>query len=369
MGKRYAIIGSGMMGQEHIRNLHLIEGAEVVAVADPDEGMRSSAAAVAGPACRSYADHRALLSDEALDSVVVAAPNHLHAPIMADLLVTELAILCEKPLGLDPGECVRMAELARTRKAPVWVAMEYRYMPPIARLIAAEREGAAGRARMLTIREHRFPFLEKPGAWNRFSATSGGTLVEKCCHFFDLMRLILRAEPTRVFASGAHDVNFLDVSIGGQIPDMLDNAFVLVDFDSGARAMLDLCMFAEGAFWQEEVSLTGDQARLDARVPGPARFQPGAVERPSEFVISPRSTKDPIREVIETDPKILRAGDHHGATFYQHQRFFDMLSTGAAPDVTLDDGLIAVAVGAAAEESARTGLPVSLVRDRAQERV
>ena len=49
---------------------------------------------------------------------------------------------------------------------------------------------------------HRFPFLEKVGDWNRFSKNSGGTLVEKCCHFFDLMRLLTQSEPVQVYASG-----------------------------------------------------------------------------------------------------------------------------------------------------------------------
>jgi predicted dehydrogenase len=48
---------------------------------------------------------------------------------------------------------------------------------------------------MLTIREHRFPFLSKVGDWNRFNRNTGGTFVEKCCHFFDLMRLILKLGP------------------------------------------------------------------------------------------------------------------------------------------------------------------------------
>ena len=44
MPTRYAIIGSGMMGQEHIRNIALLPDAEVTAIADPDEGMRHAAA-------------------------------------------------------------------------------------------------------------------------------------------------------------------------------------------------------------------------------------------------------------------------------------------------------------------------------------
>ena len=47
---------------------------------------------------------------------------------------------------------------------------------------------------MLSIREHRLPFLQKVDDWNRFNKNTGGTLVEKCCHFFDLMRRIIGSE-------------------------------------------------------------------------------------------------------------------------------------------------------------------------------
>ena len=51
---RYGIIGSGMMGQEHIRNVQLLENTCISAVADPDEGMRVSASELAGPETRAY---------------------------------------------------------------------------------------------------------------------------------------------------------------------------------------------------------------------------------------------------------------------------------------------------------------------------
>ncbi len=68
-------------------------------------------------------------------------------------------------------------------------------MPPVAELIREVREGTVGDLKMFAIREHRFPFLPKVGDWNRFSERTGGTLVEKCCHFFDLMRLVAADEP------------------------------------------------------------------------------------------------------------------------------------------------------------------------------
>ncbi|MEM1044590.1 MAG: Gfo/Idh/MocA family oxidoreductase [Pseudomonadota bacterium] len=357
---RYGIIGSGMMGQEHIRNIALLEDARVVAVADPHDGMRDAARALAGPDCAGFEDPAPLLDGNLCDALVIATPNDTHFDLLRSALSTDLPILIEKPLCTTLDECRTIEALGASRRAPVWVAMEYRYMPPVARLINAVRAGTAGRVRMLSIREHRFPFLAKVGDWNRFADRTGGTLVEKCCHFFDLMRLILGARPVRVFASGGMDVNFLDETYEGRRPDILDNAYVVVDFDGGARAMLDLCMFAEGSYWQEEISVTGDRARIDARVPGPARFSADGAERHSEIVVSPRDTKRPVHDVVAVDETILSAGDHHGSTFYQHQRFQRMVAEGGDPEVTLTDGMIAVAVGAAAEQSARSGQPVML---------
>ncbi len=359
MTTRYGLIGAGMMGQEHIRNVALLEDAAVTAVADPDEGMRAAAAALAG--ARAHADYRDLLGAGDCDAFILAAPNDLHLPLMRDLLEAGKPILCEKPLATSAADCAALMRHAEGR-APVWVAMEYRYMPPVARLIEALRKGRAGVPRMVAIREHRFPFLPKVGDWNRFNARTGGTLIEKCCHFFDLMRLLLGRDPVRVYASGGADVNHRDERYEAGVPDILDNAFVCVDFEGGTRAMLDLCMFAEGAEWQEQVSVAGDIARLEARVPGPARFSPDGQERHSEFVIETRAEKRPCREIVEVDERILRAGDHHGSTFYQHERFLAMVREGGMPEVGLADGYWSVLVGEAAEQSVRSGEPVDLRR-------
>ena len=62
--------------------------------------------------------------------------------------------------------------------SPIWVAMEYRYMPPISRLVDEVHSGKTlGNIISLSIREHRYPFLKKVGDWNRFNKNTGGTLV------------------------------------------------------------------------------------------------------------------------------------------------------------------------------------------------
>lgn len=358
---RYGLIGAGMMGQEHLRNIALLPGVEVTALADPDEGMRQASLATQGGTARVFADWREMVAADLCDAYVIVSPNDAHHATLLDLLPGNKPILCEKPMCTTVADCREVVAAARGRAAPLWIAMEYRYMPPVQRLMAELRAGRAGTPAMMSIREHRFPFLPKVGDWNRFSARTGGTLVEKCCHFWDLMRLVLQSDPVRVYASGAMDANHLDERYDGRRPDIIDNAFVTVDFANGARGMLDLCMFAEGSYWQEVISVTGPRARIEAKVPGPARFDPEGRERASQLVIADRASKVETAEEVHVDAAILGAGDHHGSTFFQHQRFLELVRTGqGAPEVSALDGLWSVMVGAAAEQSARSGQAVTL---------
>ena len=73
MGKlRYGILGTGMMGQEHIVNLALIEDCEVAALFDSDAGMRAAASDLAsGAHVANSLDE--LLAIESLDALVIVA--------------------------------------------------------------------------------------------------------------------------------------------------------------------------------------------------------------------------------------------------------------------------------------------------------
>lgn len=51
-----------------------------------------------------------------------------------------------------------------------------------------------------------------------------------------------------------------------QIPDILDNAYVIVEFDNGSRGMLDLCMFAEGSKNEQEISVVGDIGKVKKKL-------------------------------------------------------------------------------------------------------
>ena len=264
---KIGLIGTGMMGQEHIQNFNLLDGAQVTALADTDADMLAKSADMCDGTPRCTDDFDSLLADDGLDALVIATPNFHHIDVLRPALEAGKPILCEKPLCTTLDDTMEVVRQAARRNLTFQVGMEYRFKPALADMIARVDRGDVGQVHMLSIREHRFPFLPKVADWNRFNINTGGTLVEKCCHFFDLMRRIIGSEPVGVIASGGQSVNHLDERYDGHRPDIWDNAYVVFDFENGARAMLDLCMFAEGSRHSEELAAMGDKAKIECLLP------------------------------------------------------------------------------------------------------
>jgi len=120
-----------------------------------------------------------------------------------------------------------------------------------------------------------------------------------------------------VYASAGAGVSHPDESYDGRTPDIPDNAFVLADFASGARAALDLCMFGEGARWQNLISVADDCGRIDARMPAPGRFAASGRERASRQEIMCRKSRRRIREIcrsrLRRRPPVIAAGPPSGS--------------------------------------------------------
>ena len=364
---RYGIIGCGSMGREHIENLQAMGGTEVTALADTDAGSREAAlAACRGTRPQVFESHHELLQSGLCDAVVIATPNFTHVDMLRDALaVPALHILVEKPLVTRIADGVELIARAQGRSGIVWVAQEYRYMPPVAEMIRIAHEGGVGRMHQVAIREHREPFYPKVGDWNRFSANTGGTLVEKCCHYFNLMDFILREQPLRVFASGGQRVNHLDERYDGpdgpRTPDILDSAYVIVEYASGARAMLDLCMFAEGSTDNEHVVIVGDEGKLESLLPSLTLRHSRREDwgrRHAWGQASGTGKGVNVRRVWDTNIKY--AGAHFGASYIEHQRFAAAIRDGRPPEIPLAEGLRAVATGLAAHKSIDEGRVVAM---------
>ena len=347
---RVGLIGTGMMGCEHLRNLMGLDSVAITAVSDPNEEPLRWATKTLGDRANSvtqFTSHEDLLASGLVDAVLVASPNYTHKSILDDILSTDIPVLVEKPMCTTVEDCISVVRAQESRSAITWVGLEYRYMAPIAGLLQELRSGIIGNMKMMSIREHRFPFLVKVDNWNRFSRNTGGTLVEKCCHFFDLMNLAVGSRPVRVMASGGQDVNHLDEVYNGERSDILDNAYVIVEYANGVRTMLDLSMFAEGGQHEQEITVVGDKGKLEAFVPGNGKIFVGD------------RTSRAVQEIdVPTDPDIAHMGFHFGASFIECKRFVDAVLNNTPPEVTVADGLWSVVIGAAAHKSIDESRPV-----------
>ena len=376
---KFAIVGTGAIGLEHIRNIQILDGSQVTAVADPVEKSQEWAKQILNKNNNNnnnvqyVNDYKELFTMDNVDTLIICTPNYHHINVLRDAIVhSNKNILCEKPLCTTIEDCIEVRNLVKKyftlgSQRMFWVGMEYRYIKSIDRLINEVDKGTVGDLHMVSIREHRFPFLKKVGTWNRLKKNTGDTLVEKCCHFFDLMNRIAGAEyfPQRVIASGGQSVNHLTEVYNGEKADILDNAYVIVEFDNrGPRMLLELCMFAEASKNQEEISIVGNKGKLEAFAPAhqmkskrdedevQPNFRVGLRQLPWRDRVAPPPPST-VEEFYEgADAKILSAGYHEGATYFELLDFVTKsLKRDGIPTVDVDDGLLAVTLGVAAHIS------------------
>jgi len=357
---RYGIIGAGSMGCEHIENIKVMGGAVVSAISDPHKPSQEAALAMA-PGAKVFSDHRALLDSGLIDAVVIATPNDTHAAILKDALATDLAVFVEKPLATTVEDLKSILSWDDARSAMTWMGLEYRFMPPVAEAIARAQEGEVGRIHQVSIREHREPFYPKVDNWNRFTDRTGGTLVEKCCHYFNLMDLVIGEQPIRVFASGGQSVNHLDEQYQGRQANMLDNAYVILEYANGSRGMLDLCMFGEGSFDKEILTIVGDEGKVEAFLPSQIirASRREAVGNLSGWARGASRARGNEQKIVHNyDVKYM--GHHYGASYIEHAKFRDAILNSTGPDVTLKDGVTSVVTGLAAHKSINEGRVVEI---------
>lgn len=360
---RFGVVGCGCIGKEHIRNL-LAAPEDVVELAlcvDTDE---TSLAAVREMVPPSVELRSSVKEIREVDAVIVAVPNHLHAEVCEEILRTEpVHVLCEKPLATSVEDCCRIARLVTEDKVFA-VGLEYRHIPTMRTLM--DRLPLIGEVRMLSIREHRFPFLRKVNDWNRSNAKSGGTLVEKGCHFFDFMALCCRGRPLSVYARGSQLVNHLETA------DVLDHAVVVVEFE-GCVCTLDLCMFAEASQHQLEVTAVGERGKLEAFAPAHGvrtddhkpNFRTGIRcpldwEGQREAPPESHTRGAVVEEKIPIDEALMAAGDHAGSTYYELLEFAEACRGKPHRLASAEDATLSVALGLAAHQSILTKAPVRI---------
>jgi myo-inositol 2-dehydrogenase/D-chiro-inositol 1-dehydrogenase len=357
---RFNMIGVGLNGQEHMRVTFLEGRATIHGVYDPNPGSVATAKHIHNQFDPNgelvvYDSLEAACHDPAVDGLIICTPNHTHLAIVKEAVKSGKHILLEKPMATSILDAHEIMQIAEAYTAVFQIGLQYRYKSIY---VEAIQEGlvrqSLGDIKTISLVEHRIPFLDKVNQWNKFSEYSGGTLVEKCCHYFDLMNLFAQSKPTTVYATGSMAVNFTDFEYADEKSDIIDNAFVNVIYENGVRANFNLCMFAPQIY--EEMVLCGDQGRL--KVTENQDFLSTA--RPKTSMEIMRGIHHPSRMTTPVYPSFIEDSGHHGSTFYEHVNFIDNLEGKDTKTASAAEGFWSIVVGVAAEESVKTGLPVDI---------
>lgn len=351
---KFNVIGTGIVGQEHIDVTYLEGRASIHGVYDSNPRSIDVAQEIQSRWSTQnliiYDSLEDACNDPEVDALIICTPNYTHLDVVKVAAQSGKHILLEKPIATTVADAYEITRIANEYSAVFQVGLQYRYKSIYVEAIheAIDRQ-AVGDIKLISMQEHRIPFLDKVNQWNKFAKYSGDTLVEKCCHYFDLMNLFAGSRPVKVFASGSMAVNFTEFEYEGEKSDILDSAFVIIDYANGRRANFNLCMFAPISY--EELIVCGDAGRLHAWEK--SDFLTGG-DLQSHVDIMLGENK-PSRLIQTGYPTWIEDSGHHGATYYEHAYFIDNIEGKTTTTAAAEDGLWSVIVAAAAQESIKTG--------------
>lgn len=356
----FNVIGTGINGQEHIHVTYLEGRGRIHGVYDPNprsiERARDAHAQYEpNGELVVYDSLESACNDPAVDGLIICTPNYTHLEVVKVAAQSGKHILLEKPIATTLADALAITEIAESYAAVFQVGLQYRYKAMYTETIyEALTRQTLGEIKQIGIQEHRIPFLDKVNQWNKFARFSGNTLVEKCCHYFDLLNLLAQSRPKSVYATGSMDVNFKEFEYNGEKSDILDNAMVIVNYENGIRANFNLCMFAP--MFYEEVVICGDEGRLKAweHQDFVTDF---ALETHLEILCGENK---PSRKMQPNYPAWIERSGHNGATYYEHVNFIDNISGKPTDSATAREGLWSVVVALAAQESIACGQVVDV---------
>lgn len=184
---RVGLIGAGIMGADHARILgHELPGVSIHTICDAD-GARARTVADECGAAHVSADPLAVIADQSVDAVLIASPDHTHAPLSKACVEAGKPVLCEKPLSQDSAECLDViAAEARRGKRLVQIGFMRRFDPSYVEMKDALRAGRIGKAVMM----HNFHRNVSAPA----NFTGQMAITNSAPHEFDIARFVLDAD-------------------------------------------------------------------------------------------------------------------------------------------------------------------------------
>lgn len=209
---KYALIGAGHRAEMYVDAIlgtHR-DSAELVALCEPNPVRaayyvdRIEAAGASAPAVYAPSDLETMIDVEGVERVILCARDDLHAELIVRSLEAGANVVVEKPLTIDAPSAARIEDAIECTGGEVVLTFNYRYSPRNSALRQVIQDGSIGE---VTSVEFSWMLDTNHGAdyfrrWHREKVNSGGLLIHKASHHFDLVNWWIHSRPTRVFASG-----------------------------------------------------------------------------------------------------------------------------------------------------------------------
>lgn len=260
---RFGFLGLGAMGFSHVNSFAKLcgEQIEIAAICSSNDANIKKALELSSKV-KVFKNESELIASP-LDAVIVSTPNFTHVPLALEILREGKHLFLEKPCGITREECQKLLTASEKSDRVIMIGHELRYSPFFQKIKSLVDAGEIGAPRMVWCKEFRGPFQKKSRDWIQDERRSGGALVDKNCHHFDLMNWWVSSKPKRVAAFGGNAVNRV-IEGPHQVHDHVTMSF---EYENGVLGTHQLCMFALDFPHEDlEMGIIGDGGILQTRI-------------------------------------------------------------------------------------------------------
>jgi predicted dehydrogenase len=333
---KVGVIGAGAIAQAlHIPGYAKAENCELTAICDVQQSCLDEVKEAGHDFASTYSDWQKMLAEQELDVVSICTPNCWHKDMAIACLEKGIDLLLEKPIAMTLDEATEILAAAEKSSSRVMVGFSHRFQGANVAARKAVQEGKIGKLYMARIRfAHTGPIpgWAKSDWFYKQAEAGGGALLDMGIHAFDLIQWMV-GSVTAVNAT----VKTLRKDI-----EVDDNAIVNLEFGEDCLGYIDVGWTSPSGFLG--VELMGDNGSIivDYNAEEKAVMTVGTM--------SPDGTREMEKTVL------FRAGDWEEEGWPAEMTYFTGALDGDKPfDITLQDGLAALKVAVAAQQSSDSG--------------